>query len=56
MAVFAPLKQAYGDLVEQRMWNNYNHINKIDFLTAFFLHIRLFLSLKLFGMGFLLLD
>ncbi|EED11996.1 conserved hypothetical protein [Talaromyces stipitatus ATCC 10500] len=32
---FAVLKQQYGQLVEQRMRLGFNHINKIDFLTAF---------------------
>ena len=32
---FAVLKQHYGQLVEQRMRLGFNHIDKIDFLTAF---------------------
>jgi hypothetical protein len=32
---FAVLKRHYGQLVEQRMRHGFNHIDKIDFLTAF---------------------
>jgi DDE superfamily endonuclease len=32
---FAVLKRQYGQLVEQRMRLGFNHIDKIDFLTAF---------------------
>jgi hypothetical protein len=32
---FAVLKRHYGQLVEQRMRLGFNHIDKIDFLTAF---------------------
>ena len=35
MAVFKPLKGAYSELVSQRMQNNYNHIDKLNFLEAF---------------------
>jgi hypothetical protein len=29
------LKQAYGSLIEQRIRDGYNHIDKLDFLEAF---------------------
>ncbi|ODM16858.1 hypothetical protein SI65_07823 [Aspergillus cristatus] len=32
---FAPLKMAYGCLVENRARQNFNHINKLDFLEAY---------------------
>jgi hypothetical protein len=32
---FAPLKWAYGNLVEQRMRHNHNPMDKLDFLEAF---------------------
>ena len=32
---FGPLKTAYGGLVEQRMRNGFNHIDKLDFLKAY---------------------
>ena len=32
---FVVLKRHYGQLVEQRMRLGFNHIDKIDFLTAF---------------------
>jgi hypothetical protein len=34
VGVFSPLKRAYSKLVEQRMRNNYNHVDKLDFLGA----------------------
>jgi hypothetical protein len=35
VSCFAVLKRQYGQLVEQRMRLGFNHIDKIDFLTAF---------------------
>jgi hypothetical protein len=35
VSCFAVLKRQYGQLVEQRMRLRFNHIDKIDFLTAF---------------------
>jgi hypothetical protein len=35
VSCFAVLKRKYGQLVEQRMRLGFNHIDKIDFLTAF---------------------
>jgi hypothetical protein len=32
---FAPLKRAYGSLVEKQMRLGINHIDKLDFLEAF---------------------
>lgn len=35
VSCFAPLKKAYGDLVQKQMWNGFNHIDKLDFLEAY---------------------
>jgi hypothetical protein len=35
VSCFAVIKRKYGQLVEQRMRLGFNHIDKIDFLTAF---------------------
>lgn len=35
VSCFAVLKRQYEQLVEQRIRLRFNHINKIDFLTAF---------------------
>lgn len=32
---FAPLKKAYGDLVQKLMRHGFNHIDKLDFLEAY---------------------
>lgn len=32
---FAPLKRAYGGLVERNMIHGIDHIDKLDFLTAY---------------------
>ena len=35
VAVLKLLKGAYSELVSQQIQNNYNHIDKLDFLEAF---------------------
>lgn len=35
VSCFAPLKKAYGDLVQKQMRHGFNHIDKLDFLEAY---------------------
>ena len=35
VSCFAPLKKAYGDLVQSQIQNGFNHIDKLDFLEAY---------------------